>query len=49
MSRFFSSTARSFLSFSWKGTEPVSKYEKLIKEGISKDPKLAKADVVEIA
>lgn len=47
--RFFSSTARALLDFIWRGTEPVTEYEDLIKRTLSKNRKLADADRVEIA
>jgi hypothetical protein len=49
MSRYFSSSARAFLNFIWKGTDPVGKYEDLLKEKLAKNPKLAQADTIEIA
>ncbi|KAF1820043.1 uncharacterized protein K489DRAFT_412070 [Dissoconium aciculare CBS 342.82] len=49
MSRYFSTTAQAFLKFIWKGTEPVTKYEDLIKSKLSDNSKLALADTVEIA
>ena len=49
MSRYFSTAARALLKFIWRGTEPVSKYEDLIKGKLSKNSKLAEADTVDIA
>jgi hypothetical protein len=49
MSRYFSSTARALLNFVWKGTEPVSYYESMIKDKLAKNPKLVGADRIEIA
>lgn len=49
MSRYFSSTARTLLRFIWRGSDPVTKYEDMIKEKMSKNPKLAHADTVDIA
>ncbi|QPH01214.1 hypothetical protein C2857_005413 [Epichloe festucae Fl1] len=49
MSRFFSTTARAFLSFVWKGTEPHSQYEVTARTQILKNTKLDGVDTVEIA
>lgn len=37
------------LRFIWKGTEPVERYEDMIRDKMSKNSKLAGADVVEIS
>ncbi|KAF5963454.1 protein kinase [Fusarium bulbicola] len=49
MSRYFSTTARALLRFIWRGSEPVDSFENLIKDKVSRNPRLADADTVEIA
>jgi hypothetical protein len=49
MRRGFSTAARAFLQFIWKGTSPDPEYENMLKEKISKNSKLAGADKIEIA
>lgn len=48
MARAFSTTARALLRFLWKGTDPVPKYESMIENSISQNPKLVEVDKIEI-
>lgn len=48
MARAFSTTARALLRFLWKGTDPVPKYESMLEDAVSKNPKLEEVDKIEI-